>query len=155
LISVTTDRQNGIGFTGTDRGDGLRRFGLDEGDPDPRMLVGQASEELRHEHRRRRREGDEAHPPTPQPRECRDLLGRRAHRSVHRNRVSGEDRTGLGEADAPTDALDDRHAEPTLEPAEMLAHRRLTRAERVRGGRDRPGRGDGADDEEGTGVEGR
>ena len=66
------------------------------------------------------------------PAQLGELAGGGIQRRRHGGGVPREDPAGIGEADAPPDPLDERHAEALFEALELLADRRLAVAESAR-----------------------
>ena len=138
------ERQRDVGRPRADRLQRLGRLRLVERDREAGVPRAQVRERAGHDRRGRRRERDQPHPPGPQARQRRDLGVRRAQRRADRRAVPGQHLTGLGEPDRPARAVQQRGAQPPLEPAHVLADRGLAVPEQRGGAGDRAGVGDRA-----------
>lgn len=152
-IPRVAERDRDVRLTGPDGGDGLRRLGLHERHAETGVFARDAGKQLRDEHRRRGREGDEPNPTAAQPGEVGELFRGRAQSTVDRLGMTGEDPAGLSQADPAPDPLDDGRPDAVFDTAQLLADGGLTQSEQARCTGDRTGDVDRADDQEGTGIE--
>ena len=91
-VAGVAEGEGEVGPVGAHRGHGLGRLGLDVGDGDARVGGAERRDEPRHERRRRRGEGDEAHPAGAQPADLGELAGGRLERGRHGVRVPASTR---------------------------------------------------------------
>ena len=84
----------------------------------------------RHDRRRGRGEGGDAHTPRAEPPELGEVARGGVERGRHRRGVPREHPAGFGEPHAASDPLDDRHPGAPFQPAQLLAHGGLAVTER-------------------------